>query len=100
MDYIFVHGTTYDQIVAMLNPHKDGYTFVGLVDKNRERLSKDYKVVGNDTLYMLFRNDDEIINPETGLNVLKVIIIFIFVITLLYINGKSIEKNKKKRLNK
>lgn len=100
VDYIFVHGTTYDQIVAMLNPHKDGYTFVGLVDKNRERLSKDYKVVGNDTLYTLFRNDDEIINPETGLNVLKVIIIFIFVITLLYINGKSIEKNKKKRLNK
>ena len=79
----------------MIKPHKDGYTFVGLVDKNNKRISKDYRVIGNDTLYTLFRNDDDIINPETGINILKVILVFVFIIVLLYINGKSIEKNKK-----
>ena len=99
-EYIFTHGTTYNQIVDMIKPHKDGYTFVGLVDKNNKRISKDYRVIGNDTLYTLFRNDDDIINPETGINILKVILVFVFIIVLLYINGKSIEKNKKKKLNK
>ena len=99
-EYIFTHGTTYNQIFDMIKPHKDGYTFVGLVDKNNKRISKDYRVIGNDTLYTLFRNDDDIINPETGINILKVILVFVFIIVLLYINGKSIEKNKKKKLNK
>ena len=57
-----------------------------------------YKVVSNDTIYTLFRNDSDIVNPETGMNIIKVIFVFGFTITLLYVCGKSIER--KKKLNK
>lgn len=97
-EYVFPHGTTYDQIIDAIKPSKEGYTFIGLTDKNKKRLSKDYKVVSNDTIYTLFRNDSDIVNPETGMNIIKVIFVFGFTITLLYVCGKSIER--KKKLNK
>lgn len=96
-NYVFPHGTTYDEILKKIDTNRDGYTFIGLIDRNGKRVSKDYKVTGNDTLYTLFRNDSDIVNPETGMNILKVIILFMIVSTLLYINGKRIEKNKKKK---
>ena len=55
-------------------------------------------VKANDSLYTLFNDKNEIINPETGMNVLKVIVLFTFIIILLYINGKNIEKKKKKKI--
>ena len=98
VNYVFPHGTTYDEIVSKVNPSKDGYVFVGFVDKDKNRVSKDYVVKANDSLYTLFNDKNEIINPETGMNVLKVIVLFTFIIILLYINGKNIEKRKKKKI--
>lgn len=97
VNYIFPHGTTYDEIISKIDTNRDGYTFVGLVDKNHERISSDYVVKGNDTLYTLFRDSNEIINPETGMNILKVSVLFVFIITLLYINGKNIERKRLKK---
>lgn len=98
VNYVFPHGTTYDEIVSKVNPSKDGYVFIGFVDKDKNRVSKDYVVKANDSLYTLFNDKNEIINPETGMNVLKVIVLFTFIIILLYINGKNIEKRKKKKI--
>ena len=86
VDYIFAHGTKYNEILSRIVTQKDGYTFAGLVDKNKNKITDDYVVTKDDALYTVFKdnNDNNIINPDTGLYFLKIILLVMIVGILLY----------------
>lgn len=95
-EFTLAHGTTYKQLLELINTNKEGYNFIGLTDKNKKRISKDFIVEGDIQLYTLFEKKDSIINPETGINILRLLVIFGITISLLYIGGKEFEKKKVK----
>lgn len=93
VSYTFAHGTTYDEIINILKPSKNGYIFQGLVDKNKNKIDKDYIVKGNDTLYTSFvkADSDDVSNPDTGLQLIKIFGMMSIVIGLLYFNYRRVK---------
>jgi len=95
-DYTFAYGTTYDEIISKIDTNKDGYTFDGLVDSKKNKISDNYIVKHNDTLYTVFKdnNDRNIVNPETGFKLLKVLLLAVIVSSLVYLNGSFVKENR------
>ena len=95
-DFIFTYGTTYNEILEKINTTKEGYVFDGLIDKNKHRISKDYKVTSNDALYTVFKEKsaDGIVNPTTGMNIMAILLLFGIVFGVLYVSGKKQQKKE------
>lgn len=70
----FLHGTTYEEIIASLNLKRDGYKFLYLTDKNDTKITSEYTVTKNDELKTVYEElstgktmgGEEISNPHTG----------------------------------
>lgn len=97
VDYVFAYGTKYNEILSRIVTQKDGYTFVGLVDKNKNKITDDYVVTKDDVLYTVFKdnNDNNIINPDTGLYFLRIAVLVMIVGILLYFSRMVTKKANK-----
>lgn len=84
-EYKVSHGTTYEQLLRLINIDKEGYSFKGLKDMDENTLSETYVVKGDDELTSIFEknpekesesNNEVSKNPNTGDNIAKYLILF------------------------
>lgn len=99
-EYKVSYGTTYEQLLNLIDTTKEGYTFKGLKDADSNLLDENYVVNDNDELTSVYEKNvvaDEIPNnPSTGDNIVKYIIILI--LSIIGVATMTVIKLRKKAL--